>query len=167
MNNKSPIILSIIITALIVGSGAFWGGMKYNQSKGATSLQDLQNMSSEQRRQALQQFRGGADSGGTAGSRRIATGGQGGGGFVRGNIISKDDKSVTVELSSPGQNAGGNAVAPSGSKIVFFSDSTEITKSTVGSAGDFQVGQQIIANGTQNQDGSITASSIQISPIVK
>jgi hypothetical protein len=162
MNNKKSIILSIIITAVIVGGGAFYGGMKYNQSKGAASLQNLENMSLAQRQQALGQFRNGANFGGTAGGR-TATGGQGGGGFVRGKIISKDDKSITVELSFSAQNAGGSAATPSGSKIVFLSGSTEITKSTAGSLGDLQVGQQIIANGTPNQDGSITANSIQIS----
>ncbi|PIW75403.1 MAG: hypothetical protein CO002_02185 [Candidatus Portnoybacteria bacterium CG_4_8_14_3_um_filter_44_10] len=167
MNNKTSIFLSIIITAVIVGGGAFYGGIKYNQSKSVASLQNLQNMSAEQRQQAFGQMRNGVNSGGTAGTARVANGGQGGGGFVKGSIISKDDKSVTVELSSPTQNAGGNATTPSGSKIVLLSDSTEITKSAAGSVGDLQAGQQISVNGTQNQDGSITASSIQISPTTK
>jgi hypothetical protein len=50
------------------------------------------------------------------------------------------------------------------SKIVYFSDSTMIGKSTQGAASDLNTGEQVMANGTSNPDGSITAQNIQIRP---
>lgn len=167
MQTKSSIIVSIIITAIIVGGGAFYGGMKYDQNKGGVSLSNLQNMSPEQRQQAFGQFRNSANLSGLAAGGRGANGGQGGGGgFVMGDIIGKDDpegeqalygasKSITIKLPD------------GGSRIIFLSGSTEITKSTAGSDSDLQMGQQITVNGTSNQDGSVIAKSIQISPVAR
>lgn len=72
--------------------------------------------------------------------------------FVNGEILSKDDKSVTVKLIN------------GGSRVILFSDSTEVGKFTSGSVGDLEVGKSIIVNGKTNQDGSLTAQSIQIRP---
>ena len=51
-----------------------------------------------------------------------------------------------------------------GSQIIFFTPSTPVTKNIAGSASDVVVGEQVIANGAKNQDGSIIAQSIQIRP---
>ncbi|MDP2704616.1 MAG: DUF5666 domain-containing protein [bacterium] len=151
----NKLIVIVIAVAVVVGGGAFFGGMKYAESKSPASrfsqadFQNLQNLSPEERQQRLQEL--GANAG--AGFRGGTGGGQrGGGGFTTGEIISKDDKSVTVKL----QNGG--------SKIVFLSDSTEITKSTSGSINDLEVGKNISVNGTANSDGSVTAQSIQLRP---
>ncbi|OGF58124.1 hypothetical protein A3B05_02975 [Candidatus Giovannonibacteria bacterium RIFCSPLOWO2_01_FULL_43_160] len=139
--NKSIVIM--IAVTLIVGVGAFYGGMKYAENKATAS-----------RQQRAQQFSGNAGvgfSGGTGGGQR------GGGarlpdgqGFISGEIISKDDKSVTVKLQD------------GGSKIVFLSDSMKITKSTDGALSDLEVGQTVSINGTANSDGSITAQTMQL-----
>src|SRR3989344_3765515 len=111
--NKQIII--VIAIAAIVGTSSFYGGMKYAESKSSrgrisqADFQNLQNLSPEERQQRLQEL--GANAGGFRGGmsgNRIG----GGGGFTAGEIIAKDDKTVTVKL----QNGG--------SKIVFLSDST-------------------------------------------
>jgi len=151
----NKLIAIVIATAVVVGGGAFFGGMKYAESKSPrgrlsqADFQNLQNLSPEERQQRLQEL--GANAG--ARFRGGAGGGQrGGGGFTVGEIIAKDDKSVTVKL----QNGG--------SKIIFLSDSTEITKSAAGALSDLEIGKNISVNGSTNSDGSVTAKTIQLRP---
>lgn len=154
----NKLIISVIAVAVVVGGGAFFGGMKYAESKsprGQFSRADFQNLSPEERQQRIQQF--GANVGGAFGGDHAGgsgfRGGQGGGGFTGGEIIAKDDKSITVKLQD------------GGSRIIFFSDATAVTKSAQGSLSDLMVGAQISANGTANSDGSITAQAIQLRPL--
>jgi len=140
-------LLPIIIAIVIVGGGAFYGGMKYGQSKtplGNFSRQSFQNLSEEERQQLSQ--------GNVEGSvqRGIVRGT--GSGFLTGEVIDKDEQSLTLKILD------------GGSKIIFFSDSTEISKTTEGTVGDIEVGKQIMVSGSQNSDGSYTAKTIQFSP---
>lgn len=139
----------IVVLLLIVGAGTFYGGMKYEQSKSSTQIQDLQNLSPEQRQQMFQQAR---NSGGLQDNRRNVVGGQTGEAFLNGEIISQDDKSITIKLRD------------GGSKIIFYSDSTEVGKFMSGSPNDLEIGKTITVNGQANSDGSITAQSIQMRP---
>lgn len=70
--------------------------------------------------------------------------------FVSGKIIKIDEKSISVELPS------------GGSRIIFFSENSPINKTESGSASDLSVGKEISVLGSENSDGSISASSIQI-----
>lgn len=150
----NKLITIVIATTVVVGAGAFFGGMRYAESKSPRRLsqadfQNLQNLSPEERQRRFQEL--GANAAG--GFRGGPMGGQrGGGGFTVGGIIAKDDKSITIKLRD------------GGSKIVFFSDSTEITKSASGGVSDLEVGKNISVNGTANSDGSVTAQSIQLRP---
>ncbi len=141
MNKKFLVI--IIAAALVIGGGSFWGGIKYWQNKTQGSFQNLRNLSPEERQQRFQQM-------GTDGK----SGNQAGAGLVSGEIISKDDKSVTIKLRD------------GGSKIVFYSDTTEIDKSANGTSTDLEINKNIAVTGKANQDGSITAQSIQIRPVM-
>lgn len=134
-------IMPFVIVLLAVAGGMFYAGVNYTKAKGVRSFGNFQNFTPEQ----MQEMRAGA--GGTAGTR---AGRDGAGGFASGEIISKDDKSVTIKLS------GG------GSKIIFFSDATKITKSVNGTSDDLKVGESITAGGDSNSDGSVTAKTIQL-----
>ncbi len=139
-------LLMIAVVAIVVGGGAFYGGMKYAQ--GGSQRGNFANLTPEQR----QQFTANAGAGFRSGTGQ----GRGGmnGGFTAGEIISKDDKSITLKMPD------------GGSKIIFYSDTTEVSKFTEGGAEDLVVGKNISVNGTANQDGSVTAQSIQIRPLL-
>jgi len=135
----NKVILILIVLIIVVGAGAFYGGMKYQQSKspfGNFSRQNLQNLSPEQRQQ-LSQGRAGRETGAN---------------FLSGEVISKDEQSLTLKTLD------------GSSKIVFFSVSTTVSKMAEGSINDIEIGEQIMVGGSQNSDGSYTAKTIQTSP---
>lgn len=159
----NKLITTIIAVAVIVGGGAFYGGMKYTESKsprGGFSRADLQNLSPEERQQRFQELGAnvggafGGDHEGGSGFRggRFGSGEGGGSRPLTGEVISQSDDSLTIKLSD------------GSTKIVFVSDSTEITKSVEGSLDDFSEGEQIFVGGTENPDGSYTAQTIQLRP---
>ncbi|MDO8555201.1 MAG: hypothetical protein Q7R75_01395 [bacterium] len=129
--------IAIVIGFALLGGGSFYAGMKYGQNAGA-------QVALAQRAQRANAFGG-------IGTGQRGRGNQGGG-FFGGTVLSKDDKSVTLKLND------------GSSKIIFFSDTTKIMKSVDGVSADMTIGEQISVNGTPNQDGSISAQSIQIRP---
>lgn len=70
--------------------------------------------------------------------------------MIDGEILSKDDNSITVKLKD------------GGSKIIIFSNSTNVLKSTQVTLNDINVGDNVIISGKANSDGSVIADSIQI-----
>jgi hypothetical protein len=132
---KQTVIM--IAIALVINGGSFYGGIKYDQAQRAASRGQFPSGQ-------MGQF-GGQQNGGQKGMRA-------GGNFVGGEILSKDDKSITIKLQD------------GGSKIVFLSASTQIMKSTAGSLEDLAVGTVVTTTGPANPDGSITAQSIQTRP---
>lgn len=127
--------LIIIIATTVVIGGAFYGGMKYGQSQTPQT----------KFKAAFQN--GGTMTDGTAGSTNSERNN-----FVNGEVIAKDEKSVTIKIMN------------GGSKIVFYSESTEIQKMTSGGPNDIIIGETVTVSGKTNSDGSITAQSIQVRP---
>lgn len=119
---------NIIVIAIIIAfaGGGFFAGMKYQQGK--------------------QPFRGMRQLGDLpAGAQQRM-----GAGTVRGEIISQDDKSITVKL-------------PDGSsKIVLISENTEINKATEAVPDDLTVGEEVMVFGSTNSNGSASATQIQL-----
>ena len=94
----------------------------------------------------LMQARSGMN-GGMGGRNRF-----GGGGNVVGDVLSKDATSITVKTRD------------GSSKIVLYTGSTQILKTTAGVIDDVAVGSTVMVQGTQNTDGSVTATSVAIRP---
>jgi hypothetical protein len=131
MKNTNNIILTIVLV-IAVGVGGFFTGMKYQQSKQPTRVD-------------FQSLRGARQSGGMPAAPQRA-----GAGMVRGEIIDKDEKSVTVKLPDDS------------SKIILISENTKINKATEGSVDDLETGKQIVVFGQENSDKSISATNIQL-----
>ncbi len=138
--NKNIIVTAILV--VIVGSAAFFAGMKYQQSKKTTFALNGQPGQFQGRQ-------GGGFRGGNTGF--------GGGGVrpVLGEIISSDSNGITVKLDD------------GSSKIVIVSDKTAINKAATGTREDLKTGEKVAAFGSQNSDGSITAQSIQLNPTMR
>lgn len=148
MNKWWPAVIAIVV---VVGAGAFYGGMRYGEGRppSAAAMKTLSSLTPEQAAQAFQGG-GGFPGGGLPGAGGGRRNGAAGGGFVNGDIVSKDAQSVTVKL------------ADGSTKIVFYSASTTVSKSATGTAADLTAGTGVIVTGTTNSDGSVTATRIQL-----
>jgi len=129
----NKLIITAVVVAVVAGGVGFYGGMSYQRSKVPVRGQFAAGQGTFQ---AGQQRRGGAGNGN---------------GFVGGQVLSKDDKSITVKLPT------------GGSSIVFYSPNTSIEKAASGSWDDITVGASVVVRGTQNSDGTYTAQSVQLS----
>ena len=137
--NKTIIVSAIAV--IVVGAGAFFGGLKYQQSKTATRFANFGNRMQEN-----------SNNSDNAGMRQRI-----GQNFrpVNGEITATDDKSITVKM------------ADGSSRIVLLSETTALLKSSSGSKEDLKEGEQVMVIGTENSDGSVTAQNIQINPVVR
>ncbi|HSD12349.1 MAG TPA: cupredoxin domain-containing protein [Patescibacteria group bacterium] len=141
----------LILVALIAAGAGFWGGNAYAASKRMSAGVFARGAG------APGNFNGGfaGRNGGQPGQGGAAlrNGGRGGAGPVSGEVLSLDDKSLTVKLQD------------GGSKIVLLSAaSTKIYRSEEIKATDVAVGDQVMVNGTPNDDGSVTANMVQVRP---
>ncbi|HUO75656.1 MAG TPA: hypothetical protein VMU12_01950 [Candidatus Paceibacterota bacterium] len=76
------------------------------------------------------------------------------GGAVTGDVISVDATGFTVNMQT------------GGSRIVIVPASATIMKSTAGALSDVSVGTHVTVIGSANSDGSVTAQSVQIRPVM-
>ncbi|MBP9817175.1 hypothetical protein KBC75_00275 [Candidatus Shapirobacteria bacterium] len=141
---KQNQIISLVLVAVIFGAGGFFGGMKYQQSKAP-------NFNFGDRAGMVGQFGnrqgGGMGQNGTQ-ARRM-------GGQTYGDILSLDDKTMTVKM------------ADGSSKIILLSDSTSFNKEATGTKTDLKVGDKVGVFGQSNTDGSISAQMVQINPVMR
>jgi hypothetical protein len=134
---KNTVIITIVV-AILVGALGFYGGVQYQKSSAPKVTQGPGGNG---------QFAGRQFGAGTGVGR-----GANGTGITSGQILSKDDRSITIQLRD------------GGSKLVFLSDSTQVMKSAIGTTQDLTVGENVTANGTANPDGTINATTVQIRP---
>lgn len=125
------------IVIVLVGAGAFLGGMKYQQAQGASSFQVA------------------AQNGRFGGRFGMGAGGQRFGAPTLGKVVSTDANSMTVQM------------ADGSSKIVNLDSTTKIVKTSTASASDLTNDTEVAVFGTTNSDGSITAQNVQINPQIR
>ena len=137
---KNNMLIIIIVVVVLVGGGAFFAGLQYQKSK----TPSFANRSADG-------FRGqfGQDNH-ESGQDNFRGRFSGRGGAVTGEIIAKDEDSVTVKDQD------------GGSKIVFISDTTTVRKTEEGTLDDLAEGTQVVIFGSENDNGSITAENIQL-----
>jgi len=138
---KVAFIVGGAVIILIVAGGAFYGGMMYERSQ-----------------QASIRSRFFAERGGLPGGTPQPGAGnvpQGQAGFGRG--ASGTVKSIQGDtlLLSTAQDV----------TTVILNDQTGIRKTVAGQIADLQPGQRVVVTGDRAQDGTITATSIQILPV--
>lgn len=137
MKIQKNIVLAILAVAIFSGA-SFYGGMKYEQSKADV----FRNRTFGDRPGINGQLGG------------VRPNGQPNQGFLSGEILAKDNQSLTLKLRD------------GGSRIIFFASSTEVGKFINGLIDDLKIGDSIVVNGKQNSDGSLTAQNIQLRPQV-
>ncbi len=135
-------ILTVIIAVVVAGGGGFYGGMQYQKSQPAIGFPggNLSSLSASDRQGLFAQ--GGVPRGGNFAVQN---------GFSMGEVVSMEEGSLVIQL--PGD---------AGTKIVFYSDSTEVSKQAAGSIADVAVGDSVTVMGERNDDGSVTADTIQL-----
>lgn len=134
---NSKLMLAVALTAVVMGGVGFWGGNQYSQNIRSSRFGQMGN-------------RIGAR---PNGSTQPGSGMRGG--MILGEVSAKDDKSITVKM-------------PDGSsKLVILSSTTTYRTATEISADELQVGKNVVVQGTQNADGSTTASSIELNPVMR
>ena len=140
INHMQRIIVAVVATAVIVGGGAFYGGMRYERQRLTEDMYVGRALNREWR-QSGDRFQSDA-----------MLGMRGGAGRIVGEGLSRDAQSMTVSIRD------------GGSKIVLLGQTTEIVKSVAGTADDLTVGRPVTVVGTSNADGSVTATTIQLVP---
>lgn len=126
---KSTSIIITILLLVIVGLGAFFAGLKYQQSRQPNFSRSFNGMPG-----------------------RVMGGSRAGLRPVTGELISRDEKSITVKLPD------------GGSRIVLLSDKTNINKTDRATGDDLKTGEKVTVFGQENPDGSFTAQAIQLNP---
>lgn len=132
MKKGSMTIIIVAVVALAIG---FYGGGQYQLSK---------NKGNSNR------VAGNIPSGFPGGSGQPGSGKTGGSQPISGEITALDSSSLTVKTQD------------GSSKIILFSSSTKINKTSEGSESDLVKGEQVTIMGTTGTDGTVTAQSISV-----
>lgn len=133
--SKSTLATIMVLVIIALSASSFWGGMTYQKFKQKSMFagSPMGQMGERQGIGANGQTRQGAS-------------------MISGEIISRDDKSITIKDKN------------GSSKIILLAESTEVGKFVSGTATDLAVGDSVMVNGKTNSDKSVTATSVQIRP---
>jgi len=150
LSNKT--IIPVLITLAVAGSVGFFAGTTYQQKQQASFRQFAGNL---QPGNGMGMIRDGNRTADQRVSGTINMGNRMGFRPVSGEIISADEKSITVKM-------------PDGSsKIVLISQTTNINTASQANKTDLTVGTTVAVFGQTNSDGSVTATNIQLNPMLQ
>jgi len=141
MKNNMLILISVI-AVVVVGVASFFGGVQYQKSHALSgSVAKTQGahtpgMPDMMAQRGLNRFAGGA------------------GRPVAGKIVSRDTRSITLQLND------------GSSKILNVTGTTTVSKTDTVALSDLKTGDTIAAVGITNADGSITVQNIQLNPMI-
>ena len=145
MKNQKTNQIVVLVLSIVLSLGVgFFVGSKFKQDQ----KPEFTNQFSPRYRDLLGREKQGQDKAGPKGS--VMRGSR----PVVGEITASDGKSLTVEMND------------GSSKIVLVSSSTSITKAQSADTNSLKIGEKISVFGTQNPDGSTTAQSIQLNPLM-
>jgi len=134
---KNTIIGAVVIVGIVSAGSGFFGGIKYT---------DYQR--SKNRTTGMRQFQG-MGNGDQMQNRTL------GGRPVTGEVINKDETSITVKTQD------------GGSKIIILSKTTVYSKTEEATLNDVSVGEKVGIFGTENSDKTMTAETVQLNPQFK
>lgn len=149
MSRTLRVVLGVVVVLILVG-GSFYGGTLYGKQQALAQLP-------EAFRQRLAQFgQQGAQAGmGTPqaqpGQRGFARFGEQGGGLI--GQIEEINGDTLIITNFEGQQTR-----------VQVTDTTLIEKYASVTVAELEPGEQVIVSGSENEDGSITARSVQVAP---
>jgi len=139
MNNT---IIVGIVAAVVFGGGGYYLGMQKATSSTTAATAT-----------------GAAFAGRGAGGAGRFGGGAAGGGFTGGTILSIGSGTMTIQMA-----ASTSTSATTGTKIVLFDTTTQVSEMQTVAPSALTVGQSVTVTGATNSDGSVTATSIQVRP---
>lgn len=137
---KVLIGIAVLLIVVAVGAGAFWAGMTYGKSQ------------ANQNRASLIRERFGARGDQFPGAGLLPQGEQGEaaqlGGGIMGTIEAVEGETLVINSDE-------------GIIRVQTTDTTLIEKNMSVSVGDLEAGETVVVSGPRNEDGSVTARSVQ------
>ena len=139
---KNNLMVTIIVAAIVGGLG-FFGGMQYQKANARPAGPGGQGGQFQAPGNGQGRPEGFSGRNGAA---------PGGGGFspVSGEILEIDGETITVKT-------------PEGdSKIIIYSNSTNVNKTSEGSLSDLEVGEEIMVIGNEDTNGTVTAQTISV-----
>jgi hypothetical protein len=146
MKNDYMIIGSIAL-AVVTGGVGFWGGNVYAKSRVGFNFQN---------RTGGRQMTQSQNMGRTTMTNMTPDNSQGfmGRGATVGEVSAKDDNSITIKMSN------------GSSRIIILSGNTTYRIASETGLDKVEVGTKVAAFGETGNDGNITATSIEINPLV-
>lgn len=139
--NKILVVIGVLLVIVAVGGGSFWAGMRVGENR---VIQDPARFFQERVRGQGGQFPG------MVGTPPSGVEAQRFGGGIMGTIEAVEGDTLVVTTEE-------------GEVRVQTTDTTLIEKSMAVGVEDLAAGEQVVVSGSRNDDGSITARSIQIS----